>query len=1500
VNRILELLLAHTGRLETPSSVPADALTSLRRIFAASLIQQIPGALPIVPDAAVDPAINEAATAGAALAAERAQSGTHLRVVRDSYATPAPTPDRPTQVFGPFVEADGSLVRFAVFESSHFLTVHLSEPAPSLGEVLMLLPAETITIPGIDSSTSVIPAGTVWIHARLLVRNALGYVGLRVKEGSLLITPPASTMPGGGFSVQKFAQWTLELEPEQPTPATDADGSDADALTVQLPTRLEVRSRGASTANATANGALAMTSFGADLEFANPVGGPIVEGGTVDAASIAFPYDADDAVWSIDGNRSAAAQFAGTGSVVSAAWSLPIRDAPPNTFGEAEHGGSLTFRLSDGLESRMLGAGGAFRWFNTVLTANGQGVLLDALGRSSARIELELWTHARTDAILAGQDLNLLFSSKRGSPDVAVVRGGQIRNRWDLPLTAAGQPFPYEGALDLFAVFAEVTGLLRIVCLAMQQPEPRSHGIALENLYLLVRPPRKLGFSGDYDGASRVSNGTALLFFDVMLAQPSLPDPYAASWPLPDETFIAEAALSNTLRWAETQTPTVEARLERAVQFPEPREVPEDEDSTLRALFDRHLGSQFEFLNLLDLSSHDHHFGVALETPSDQQPRITENRLTVELRDVRLLMQPQVQWEPVQVEPNPEAGVTHREVVSSTTNGARTLAGADSVKLVPVAPGVVGREIVAAAKQNQSVCALFSLPFGLRAFARIDAIHEQPLAIPAILTEMHEPRFDDLASAQQLRLTATGGRHPGTEPDPARSMPGSMRQLPNLIVPNKNNLQSVLQGIDLGEFQRFVPLHRADLSGYGLSTFSDWHRDAEFGVFQVRFDVVNGRTSYEVIQTRSVLACSQSRVVRTIILERRNSGRVLRFDSGWIPIDDGEFTRYVPFEKGVVKAFRNIRHIRILDKAPLTLSDGSVWQPVLYDADAELENVVAGGSGSLVPIRDHAGYVQLTPAGPSAAPNAARFRALFERVGTSIGGPIDCTIRVNDTLEMYLSGIFADAAPDDVGTDPGFVIAAYGLPKLPRAGQWSAVRINGATLEASPVDPRHGIPVIRRPGQPYTFRDPADAHRTNPNAEYGFLMATQTSRVLFPRPTLDPNQIDRLTTAKPVVADPYSLVQASSAFPRPTFALRCNEVPVFNISRANAWKLTNPDFSFSKPEPNLVKGGEWAIERDFTSTPPLQLLVDSAVPEVGSAVPGGPWGITVPPNDLKIDIEPFGPLFTIQTNYDALSGEVPKLAQPNLKFEGKLKDLKEVLDSLKRLIDLPFNFDVNVVAGSGPSPSFVVIINLKFLIGEGPNERIDIGVGKFYGQFLVDGQLDAALTGTIRGGLLAEFQGDVQMGIIPPLIYAGGLFRFAIQIRETGSPLLELGLGAAVSIGGDLVKGLLEVEITIRYGYTLIPETLAPGVLLGLEARAKLLAGLIGFSFAVLAMARIQSRQDNSLSLYADIRVAATVQLAFFIEEEVDFRTQFEQTIPLSRVVAAEFNQALDSATAQL
>jgi hypothetical protein len=118
------------------------------------------------------------------------------------------------------------------------------------------------------------------------------------------------------------------------------------------------------------------------------------------------------------------------------------------------------------------------------------------------------------------------------------------------------------------------------------------------------------------------------------------------------------------------------------------------------------------------------------------------------------------------------------------------------------------------------------------------------------------------------------------------------------------------------------------------------------------------------------------------------------------------------------------------------------------------------------------------------------------------------------------------------------------------------------------------------------------------------------------------------------------------------------------------------------------------------------------------------------------------------------------------------------------------------------------------------------------------------------------------------------------------------------SIGGDLIPGLLAVEVTVHYGYTLIPETLEPGVLLGLDARAKLLGGLIGFSFGVEAMARIKRASPKAVTIWAQIRVAASVQIAIFIEEEVDFQTQFQQELPLAALALVPGVGLLPAATA--
>lgn len=242
-----------------------------------------------------------------------------------------------------------------------------------------------------------------------------------------------------------------------------------------------------------------------------PTGGPVA-----DLTSIAFPYDTAGMLWSIQGNRSEAAEFTGTCPVVAAAWSLLLTQAPPNTFGEAAGGGSLTLHLLTGLENRMVGAAGAFRWYDTILKTNGQGIELEARqADSSARLELDLWTPARTETSFAQQSITrLFFSSRRNGPDIAMVSGGLIRNRWDLPRTAADEPFPYEGTVELLAVIAEATGRLRIIGFrpaAAPHPESPHRGTARCAIADAATGPVGARTSRAEPGGSRLQPGSCAL-----------------------------------------------------------------------------------------------------------------------------------------------------------------------------------------------------------------------------------------------------------------------------------------------------------------------------------------------------------------------------------------------------------------------------------------------------------------------------------------------------------------------------------------------------------------------------------------------------------------------------------------------------------------------------------------------------------------------------------------------------------------------------------------------------------------------------------------------------------------------------------------------------------------------------------------------------------------------------------------------------------------------------
>jgi hypothetical protein len=272
--------------------------------------------------------------------------------------------------------------------------------------------------------------------------------------------------------------------------------------------------------------------------------------------------------------------------------------------------------------------------------------------------------------------------------------------------------------------------------------------------------------------------------------------------------------------------------------------------------------------------------------------------------------------------------------------------------------------------------------------------------------DFHRPKFaDDLVGARQLRLRAP-------------EFGGMSRRFPPPSYTQTEDTDGYAAGVlsqdihkrwqeDFGYGRRGIPLEHYELTGYGASLFSDW-RGIAIGpaITQARFDVLVGRTGYEVIQMQSTKYPWCAKVVRTITIQRTNGGWVLREDSGWRPASEGlplPDQRRPPgdrLQSTIPPAFSDkpARSIAVpcgascirtsgLPAAIFRTSAQHDLPPVRFDADLLIDasvTITVGGTkaaarttadgtvpaGTLVPSRDIDGYIQITGqtySGPSTA-----------------------------------------------------------------------------------------------------------------------------------------------------------------------------------------------------------------------------------------------------------------------------------------------------------------------------------------------------------------------------------------------------------------------------------------------------------------------------------------------------------------------------------------------------
>jgi hypothetical protein len=728
-------------------------------------------------------------------------------------------------------------------------------------------------------------------------------------------------------------------------------------------------------------------------------------------------------------------------------------------------------------------------------------------------------------------------------------------------------------------------------------------------------------------------------------------------------------------------------------------------------------------------------YQVYKPVPSGEQPafplQVQELDLSAQSRYVRAFTVPQISWEPqfnlTQPEPTkPGPGMPDPPAGWNLypNDGGPTRLFNDSVKLVPIAPIPVTEFLVKdfAERKGGFTGALFTLPFGLRAFAEFSRENQfVPGTEPAHLG-LFRPEYEGGAVKGALQLRADAPKHPAKSP----TFAGETFQLNNVLNEGGAPTYATTLGFSVtkifnnqfyyvppGPKASGVPLSRIDFCGYGANIFSHWEDPsaAIAATSKAYFDVFSGRTAQEVIQVRSLLYPWGVRVVRTITLTRVSDAYVFRFDTGWQAETEGIYDfRYKVFDSsyntldrnnpyefhpGLVKGVFSVRNIRDSgDVAPFNTVwnkkpkeeyldsegiarevDGTTGpefkspdvflQPVYFDADVEIEFVVSGAVKGRVPSKGMFGYVQLAPRGEPIPPDL--FSQLLSQQFGSLGGPVDCVVDVGKSgQKMRLSRV--DVNVSTTGSSPIFVSAARGAVVLPKDGAWSVVEHNQGTGEVTPLDPQTAVPVIRR------GKLSADAKSTDTTAADLMRIA---------------NPVD-LVQAPGANTRNYGLLQSTNTqkalFRLPGFAEGVNELKSAVPDFADSYRLVNSKGIFPK-----IQDAE-AMNLGAFKTKILgegyKLVNDANPMEIFQHQMQKSPLFLVNEKFLKIYVEyqnvdknggSLSPAI-LQYGFDATAGAVAK------QWLSKLNDIAMVVDlgSIPRLMTIKGKFD----AEKGSSPGF--------------------------------------------------------------------------------------------------------------------------------------------------------------------------------------------------------------------
>jgi len=1310
-------------------------------------------------------------------------------------------------------------------------------------------------------------AGTVWLPARVRARGRAAdeFVGIRITGGDLRVSGPAT--PEDAALIVKSG-WEIELglaleHAAAPEPV-DGPGADATAARVELP-ETAVITLGPSGVRSIVVPAARATVYGQSLAVSRNDEPPFFDEQT---RSIVVPFTPPVADFGFATVRSRVWGITGTSKIGQSGWALAVAAGDPNGLGEADSAGSLWLSLDAPLAVTWRGLPVPARARRTVLSMTpGTIVVWTTVAAGAVTQELRFWSEDGEARRRSSFELEstagsiVLHVSQPGMDGVLFTARGV--GHLDRPVAADGGRLGIHMPVCRFGILDTPTGTIGTV-LANDDAAPTSPHIAfaLENAFIKARPPAWLQASGPLteDG---FQSGRVLLRFRFRFVLPTLPDPYASSFEVPVQRDTEIGWATASVSWSDPDTATLAftvlpapASSEGMVGFVDPGRP------GLAASARR--GSD-SIPVLLDVSSNADQFGVAIPPFSGAASslQVAGMALVAEARHVAVMTLPPISWEPMLTK-TPEPGAAGDiPLPPPPDDGGPAVLTADTVELRPVAPIPLLTTYHDAIRKRRHFRAYLPLPFGL--VANIDTRgkgRDAPESLFDGTVFLNQPAFGG---------ALTGGRQLAIVGDPI--MPGYLEAgAPDYAkgVLSENILEGVLTGF--GEEAFTLPLRRYELSGYGATLFSDW-RDPEAGegpaIIQVRFDVLTGRTSHEVIQMQSALDPVHARCVRTITIDRHPGGWILREDSGWQPTSDGRFEfkgnagapaafQLPSVHKGTVEAVVNIRNIR-LDGAQFSLpsAGGAVtWQPVLYDADIVFANVpdprlavTAGSIERRVPSRNLRGWIQISgPRYDTVSKSGKTISRVRPATGRQISdllmmhGPViasfDAQLALGGTLDE--PGLQFRASRMDVSCAgpsgaPHLVVGVRGSPALPRDGAWSLARMTASDTAPRALDPSFPVPIVRPNGNPrWHLADPTDilelADAANPATRYGIVHSMGTQKVFFERPRVG-NDVKPITLPRPPkLADVGALLHAAGIFPGLGEA--------FDVSSFDGFEVTGGQIGFTKTFPILAGGKRTsAVLADLGGADAIQLVIDyedeKAQPTIATIavnpVASPRWSITL--DRVAFSVHYRGkPLIRMFARVKADEHSAPAVEGLDVRYEGILRALQTIFTNVQQVsrylpggagaglrvafsqghLTIRNDFALpNLPLGAGQITDVAVAMGLEVALSPF-DVRFIAGLGSPAKPFrwIVS---PLAGTGVVQVGIGSKgldvvVQGGLGLGLAIDLGIAAGSASVTLALElHTGPDPFELRAIISGRASVDVLRGLASATITLAAGLGIIP-----------------------------------------------------------------------------------------------